>query len=120
MNSEAQITLIQPLSPAEVEQLEIFSAVVFFITYATLMALVAYSAYLMLRSSLPGRFLVFVGALGLVTFFLFRYYMGGDLELTLGPEGVLIEVASVSVAALLFAAGHLRMLFHFKKLSNGS
>ena len=69
----------------------------------------------MLKTKLPGRFEVFIGVCLFGIFYVWSLYMGGYLEMTLGPIGIVLEVIAWSASLSFFLIGHFRMLRNFKK-----
>lgn len=90
------------------------SVVSFTLAAVTIFAVLLYSAYLLFRTKLRGRVEAFCGVLLFAIFFIWSLFMGGYLELTLGPLGTLLEVIAWSVSAAAFMFGHFRMLRQFR------
>jgi hypothetical protein len=111
---------IFPPSDPALEAVGTISGVSFAIAAVTIFVVLTYSAYLLFRTKLSGRVEVFFGVLLFSLFFMWSLFMGGYLELTLGPLGTLLEVIAWSVSAAMFLIGHIRMLRQFNNASKRS
>lgn len=108
---------ILPPSDQTLETLSTISVVSFAIAAVTIFVVLTYSAYLLFRTKLSGRVEAFCGVSLFALFFMWSLFMGGHLELTLGPLGTLLEVIAWSVSAAVFLFGHFRMLRQFNNAS---
>lgn len=115
MDAQFHAVQIRPLSEQEMELLVTISAISFVVALITVVFFISYAGYLLLQTRLPGRVEVFIGALSFTTFFGWTQYMGGNLEMTLGPGGILLNVIVWSLSAILFLVGHFRMLRRFRR-----
>lgn len=115
MDTQFHGVQIRPPSEQEIELLVTISAISFFLALITVVLVVSYSGYLLLRTKLPGRVEAFIGTLIFTTFFGWTQYMGGSLEMTLGPFGILLNVIVWFLSAFLFFVGHYRMLRRFRR-----
>jgi ABC-type glycerol-3-phosphate transport system permease component len=107
--------VMSPPTPEELETLSIVSVVAFFIATVTTALVIAYLGFLVVRTKLPGRIEALLGALLFAVFSAWSQYMGGYLEMTLGPLGTLLEVTAWSASLALFLFGHFRMFKHFRR-----
>ncbi len=97
--------------------LSTISVASFTLAAVTIGMVLLYSGYLLFRTKLRGRVEVFLGVSLFAIFFAWSLFMGGHLELTLGPLGSLLEVVAWSVSAAVLMLGHFRMLRQFKNAS---
>jgi ABC-type multidrug transport system permease subunit len=115
MDAQFHAVQIRPPSEQEMELLVTISAISFVVALIAMVFFISYFGYLLLRTRLPGRVEAFVGVFLFSTFFGWTQYMGGNLEVTLGPVGILLNVIVWYFSAVLFLVGHFRMLRRFRR-----
>jgi hypothetical protein len=104
---------IPPPSDQTLDILSTVSSISLSLAALIILAMLVYSAHLLFRTTLRGRIEVFIGVLLFSIFFAWSLFMGGYLEVTLGPLGNLLEVIVWTLSAAFFMFGHLRMLRQF-------
>ena len=112
--------MMRPPTPEALEFLGLVSVVFIVFAMATIVLVMAYSGYLVVKTKLPGRIEAFLGSSLFAVFFIWAQYMGGYLEMTLGPLGRLLEVIAWSASFTLFLLGHHRMLKRFRSVGHDS
>ena len=111
-----EVFRIEPLTPEETEQLIFLTTNSFAISVVTMIIMMATSLYLVVKTKLKVRILLFVSLILLSSFLIFEQYMGGSLEMVLGPDGVLYSVLAHSASASLFCLGVIRLTLHSARL----
>ncbi len=106
---------MRPLSPEEVDLLAKISLVSFVVGAAALLSTIFAASFVAYKTKLPGRRSILSSLLLLPFWWGFEQYMGGSLEMTLGPVALLGTTIVYSIIAVIFAAGYLRMCFGFLK-----
>ena len=110
-----QVFSIRPPTPEELDTLPTISAVSFILgALAFLCVLVAASA-VAIRTRLPGRYNVLLSLILLASWWAIERAMGGNLEMTFGPEALLVTFAIHGAIAVVFAIGYVRMCLAFLK-----
>jgi hypothetical protein len=104
-----------PLTPDEVDLLGTITAISFTVGVLAFLCILAAASVVAIKTQLPGRYSVLLSLLLLPAWWGFEQFMGGSLEMTFGPEALLVTAIIYSVIAVLFASGYLRMCMKFLK-----
>ena len=107
-----------PLSAEEIEYLGTLSSVTVFISIISILVLLGTLSYLCFKTKVPGRFLMLLATLILSLFLIYEQYMGGNLEMVLGPEGMIYSVLAYSVFISVFCFGLIRACRFIQKVSS--
>jgi hypothetical protein len=103
----------RPLTPAEIDLLATISAISFIFGAVAFLCILAAALVVALKTQLPGRYSVLLGLLLLSVWWGFEQFMGGSLEMTFGPEALLVTAIIYSIITVLIAFGYLRMCMKF-------
>jgi hypothetical protein len=114
---ETQTFSQRPLTPNEIELLATISAISFVVGVMAFVCIIAAATIVAFKTQLPGRRSVLLSLLLLPAWWSFEQYMGGSLEMTFGPEALLVTAIVYSVIAALFSSGYQRMCMKFLKQS---
>ena len=115
MSSSVQIVDVRPPTPEEIELLGAISMIGFGISALAFVCVVAAASFVAVKTRLPGRFSVLLSTLLLPIWWIFEQSMGGSLEMTFGPEALLVTLIVYAVFAVLFSFGFVRMCRYFLK-----
>jgi hypothetical protein len=111
---------MRPLSAEEIDLLATISAISFIVGAAALLCIVVAASIVAYKTQLPGRRSILCSLLLLPAWWGFEQYMGGSLEMTFGPEALLVAAIVYSIIAVIFSTGYLRMCFGFLKQRTAS
>ena len=73
------------------------------------LSIIAAAALVVRRTRLPGRRTVLVSAVLLPGMWILEQLNGASLDITFGPEAILVTYTVYSAIAVLFASGYVRM-----------
>lgn len=110
-----QTFTFRPLTPDEVDLLGSVSAISFILGALAFLCILAAATTVACKTKLPGRYSVLFSLFLLPAWWIVEKYMGGDLEITFGPEALLATATIYSVIAVVFATGYVRMCLAFLK-----
>lgn len=106
-----QVFSLRPPTPEEIDTLATVSAVSFVLGALAFLCVLIAGCVVAAKTKLPGRYGVLLSLALLASWWLFEKTMGGSLEMTLGPEAVLVSFIVYGVVAVVFAFGYVRMCF---------
>lgn len=113
--SSTQTYLFRPPTPEELDLIATISAISFLLALAAFLCVAVAALLVAVKTKLPGRYSVLCSVLLLPAWWGLEQYMGGDLEMTFGPEALLVSFTVYSVFAVLFSIGFVRMSLVFVK-----
>lgn len=114
MNSSSQqseVFVIRPPTPAEVDHLATISAISFILGALAFFCVVGVALAVALKTKVPGRWAILLSVVFLSAWWALVQFMGGDLDGTFGPVGLLVTYTVYSAFTVVFAFGYLRMSF---------
>jgi small basic protein len=104
-----QVFSFRPPTPEELDTLATVSAVSFILgTLAFLCVLIA-ACIVAVKTKLPGRHSILLSLALLASWWAFEQAIGGDLDMTFGPEAILVSFAVYGSISVVFALGYVRL-----------
>jgi hypothetical protein len=113
IHNQAEIFAFRPLTPSEIDLLSTISAISFIFGAVAFLCILVAALVVALKTQLPGRYSVLLSLLLLSAWWSFEQFMGGSLEITFGPEALLVTFVIYSITAVIFSFGYLRMCMKF-------
>ena len=110
-----QVFSFRPPTPEEIETLSTFSAVGFIVGALAFVCVLVAASVVAIKTRLPRRFSVLLSLSLLACWWLIERAMGGNLEMTFGPEALLVTFIVHGGIAVVFAFGYVRMCIAFLK-----
>lgn len=104
-----QIVDTRPPAPEQIEFLNTAGMIGFGITAIAFICVVIAASLVAAKARLPGRFGVLSSILLLFTWWIFEQSMGGSLEMTFGPQALLVSPMVYAIFSTIFSFGFVRM-----------
>jgi small basic protein len=108
-----QVFSLRPPTPEELDTLATISAVSFILGALAFLCVLGAASAVAIKTRLPGRYNVLLSLILLASWWAFERAMGGNLEMTFGPEALLVTFVVYGAIAVLFAIGYVRMCLAF-------
>lgn len=104
-----QVFSFRPPTPEELDTLATVSAVSFILGALAFLCVLIAACIVAVKTRLPGRYGVLLSLALLASWWVFEKAMGGNLEMTFGPEAVLVSFVVYGAIAVVFALGYVRL-----------
>jgi Mg/Co/Ni transporter MgtE len=102
-SEQAATFAFRSLTPGEIDLLSTISAISFILGAVAFLCILAATLVVVLKTKLPGRYSIFFSFLLLSAWWSLEQFMGGSLEMTFGPEALLVTAIIYSIIAVLFS-----------------
>jgi small basic protein len=100
---------LRPPTPEELDTLATVSAVSFILGALAFLCVLIAAFIVAVKTKLPGRYGVLLSLTLLASWWAFEKAMGGNLEMTFGPEATLVSFVVYGAIAVVFAFGYVRL-----------
>ncbi len=104
-----QVFSLRPPTPEELDTLATVSAMSFVLGAVAFLCVLIAACVVAVKTKLPGRYGVLLSLALLASWWAFEKAMGGNLEMTFGPEATLVSLVVYGAVAVVFALGYVRL-----------
>ncbi len=105
----SQIFSVRPLTPEEVDTLATVSTMTFILGALAFLCVLIAACIVAVKTKLPGRYGILLSLALLASWWAFERAMGANLEMTFGPEAILVSFVVYGAISVAFALCYLRL-----------